>query len=124
MRRRVHAPTCACVCVPAWRGAQRTSGFTRVVEAMRDSGKPGVGHNCMFDVLYVMAAMVEPQLPPTWLGFKVRARARARTRVGGWVRAASSARRVYMPRAVWWGGRAVYAAPSCLLWFCHPQKHH
>ena len=46
------------------------AGFTRVLEAMRASGKPAVGHNCMFDFSYVLAACAEPQLPPTWPEYK------------------------------------------------------
>ena len=35
---------------------------------MRDSGRPLVGHNCSFDISYVLAACAEPRLPPTWPG--------------------------------------------------------
>jgi poly(A)-specific ribonuclease len=49
---------------------EAATGFTRVVEAMRDSGHPGVGHNCMFDIAYTLAAFAEPQLPPTWVQYK------------------------------------------------------
>jgi len=49
---------------------QRAAGFTRVLEAMRDSGRPLVGHNCMFDLAYVLGACAEPGLPPTWEGYK------------------------------------------------------
>ncbi len=46
------------------------AGFTRVVEAIRACGRPAVGHNCMFDVSYVLAACVEPRLPATWPQYK------------------------------------------------------
>lgn len=41
-----------------------------MVEAIRASGKPAVGHNCSFDISYVLAACVEPKLPPTWVEYK------------------------------------------------------
>ena len=40
---------------------------------MRSCGKPGVGHNCLFDVAYSMAAFVDPVMPPSWVQYKVRA---------------------------------------------------
>ncbi|KAG1655504.1 hypothetical protein FOA52_008523 [Chlamydomonas sp. UWO 241] len=46
------------------------AGFTRVLDAMRKSNKPAVGHNCMMDFSYVLAACVEPKLPPTWPEYK------------------------------------------------------
>lgn len=59
---------------------QAAAGFTRVFEAMRDSGKPAVGHNAMFDVVYAMAAFASDRLPPGWPEFKALVRARARAR--------------------------------------------
>ena len=46
------------------------SGFTRVLEAARRSNRPVVGHNCWFDVGYVLTACVEPTLPGTWGEYK------------------------------------------------------
>lgn len=46
------------------------SGFTRVMEAVRRSNRPAVGHNCWFDVGYVLTACVEPTLPGTWGEYK------------------------------------------------------
>jgi poly(A)-specific ribonuclease len=45
------------------------SAFTRVLEVMRESGKPAVGHNCNFDVAYLMA-IVEKKLPQKWEDYK------------------------------------------------------
>eukprot|EP00798_Chlamydomonas_sp_ICE-L_P007191 gene7191-299_t len=47
------------------------SGFTRVFELMKHSNKPAVGHNCMFDILYSLAAFAEPKLPEQWDDFKL-----------------------------------------------------
>ncbi|KAG2424232.1 hypothetical protein HYH02_015217 [Chlamydomonas schloesseri] len=46
------------------------SGFAAVWEALRECGRPGVGHNCMFDVAYGVAQFGEGRLPATWEGFK------------------------------------------------------
>lgn len=53
----------------AARGASivEAAGFATVMEAMRDSGKPGVGHNCIFDVAYVLESFAQP-LPESWTG--------------------------------------------------------
>jgi hypothetical protein len=32
--------------------------------------RPGVGHNCMFDIAYTMAQFVEPSLPLSWDNYK------------------------------------------------------
>ena len=37
---------------------------------MRRSGRPAIGHNCTFDIAYVLAACVEPRLPQTWPEYK------------------------------------------------------
>jgi hypothetical protein len=50
--------------------ATRAAGFSQVLELLRDSGKPAVGHNVRFDVAYVLAAFVQNPLPKTWSGFK------------------------------------------------------
>ncbi|KAK9866018.1 hypothetical protein WJX84_007566 [Apatococcus fuscideae] len=56
----------------AARGASivEAAGFATVMEAMRDSGKPGVGHNCIFDVAYVLESFAQP-LPESWTAFKL-----------------------------------------------------
>ena len=69
-------------CCPSPSSVRDASGFTLVFEAMRNSGKPAVGHNCMFDVLYTLAAFAEPSLPPSWPGFK-RLTAEVGVRRGG-----------------------------------------
>ncbi|KAG2487082.1 hypothetical protein HYH03_014327 [Edaphochlamys debaryana] len=53
------------------RGAvEAAAGFAAVWEALRECGRPGVGHNCMFDVAYGVAQFGEGRLPATWAGFK------------------------------------------------------
>ena len=47
-----------------------SAAFTRVLEAMRASGKPAVGHNCNFDVAYLLA-IVEKSLPRQWEDYKL-----------------------------------------------------
>lgn len=49
------------------------AGFAAVFEAMRDCGRPAVGHNCMFDLAYAVAQFGEGRLPATWEAFKDRA---------------------------------------------------
>jgi hypothetical protein len=51
--------------------ATRASGFSHVMELLRDSQKPAVGHNLRFDVAYVLAGFVQKPLPKTWSGFKM-----------------------------------------------------
>ncbi|KAF8061172.1 PAT17 [Scenedesmus sp. PABB004] len=46
------------------------TGFSRVFELLRDSGKPAVGHNLRFDLVFCLAAFVQAPLPRTWAGFK------------------------------------------------------
>ncbi|GLC47457.1 hypothetical protein PLESTM_002076300, partial [Pleodorina starrii] len=46
------------------------AGFGAVWEALQQCGRPGVGHNCMFDVAYGIAQFGEGRLPATWEGFK------------------------------------------------------
>jgi adenine C2-methylase RlmN of 23S rRNA A2503 and tRNA A37 len=36
-----------------------TSGFAAVMEAMRDSGKPAVGHNLSFDLAFSLHSYAE-----------------------------------------------------------------
>lgn len=47
------------------------ASFCQVVELMRDSRKPAVGHNLSFDVAYTLHSFAKP-LPPTWMEFKDR----------------------------------------------------
>eukprot|EP00983_Pelagomonas_calceolata_P122146 1160879-Pelagomonas_calceolata.AAC.5 len=42
------------------------AGFSAVMEAMRDCRRPAVGHNCLFDIMFMMAAFVDPRLPRHW----------------------------------------------------------
>lgn len=41
------------------------AGFAAVMDIIRESGKPAVGHNLAFDVAYSLHCFVSP-LPPTW----------------------------------------------------------
>ncbi|GIL60258.1 hypothetical protein Vafri_14886 [Volvox africanus] len=52
------------------RAVMAAAGFAAVWEAIRECGRPGVGHNCLFDVAYSIAQFGEGQLPRTWDGFK------------------------------------------------------
>ncbi|CAK0787612.1 hypothetical protein CVIRNUC_010834 [Coccomyxa viridis] len=45
------------------------AGFVRVFEMLRDSGKPAVGHNCLFDLAFTLEHLAEP-LPEQWPAFK------------------------------------------------------
>ncbi|EFJ39774.1 hypothetical protein VOLCADRAFT_108501 [Volvox carteri f. nagariensis] len=51
-------------------GVAAAAGFAAVWEAMRECGRPAVGHNCMFDVAYGISQFGEGRLPATWEGFK------------------------------------------------------
>lgn len=64
--------------VAAWEADQRqkridaiheAAGFAAVLEAMRDSGKPAVGHNLAFDLSYSLHSFAE-ELPESWDGYK------------------------------------------------------
>ena len=41
----------------------------RVFELLRASGKPAVGHNCLFDLAFTLEHLAEP-LPKDWSAFK------------------------------------------------------
>jgi poly(A)-specific ribonuclease len=45
------------------------AGFCAVLEKLRDSGKPAVGHNCAFDLTFTLEHLAQP-LPPDWSAFK------------------------------------------------------
>ena len=45
------------------------AGFAAVLDAMRESGKPAVGHNLAFDIAYSIHSFVEP-LPASWEEFR------------------------------------------------------
>lgn len=49
---------------------QAALGFSRVMQLMRESKKPAVGHNLIFDICYSLDSFVGP-LPHRWLDFKV-----------------------------------------------------
>lgn len=51
------------------RRVQEAAGFVRVFELLRASGKPAVGHNCLFDLAFVLEHLAEP-LPGEWPAFK------------------------------------------------------
>ena len=50
-----------------------TAGFAAVLEMLRESGKPAVGHNPGFDIAFTLEHLAQP-LPPDWPGFKALAR--------------------------------------------------
>lgn len=45
------------------------SGFSRVLDVMRNCGKPAIGHNLAFDVAFSIHSFVTP-LPPSWEEFR------------------------------------------------------
>ncbi|KAJ9510403.1 hypothetical protein QJQ45_015870 [Haematococcus lacustris] len=51
---------------------RQAAGFSQVLQAMRDSGKPAVGHNCFMDLAYVLASFATgpSALPESWRDFK------------------------------------------------------
>ena len=49
---------------------QDAAGFTAVFEAMRDSGKPAVGHHVSLDLSFSLAAFAGP-LPGRWPDYKL-----------------------------------------------------
>ena len=49
---------------------QDAAGFTAVFEAMRDSGKPAIGHHMSLDLTFSLAAFAGP-LPGRWLDYKL-----------------------------------------------------
>ena len=49
---------------------QDAAGFTAVFEAMRDSGKPAIGHNMSLDLTFSLAAFAGP-LPGRWPDYKL-----------------------------------------------------
>ncbi|EFN53567.1 hypothetical protein CHLNCDRAFT_136728 [Chlorella variabilis] len=62
----------------AWEAEQRqkrveaihtAAGFAAVMEAMRDSGKPAVGHNLAFDLSYSLHSYAQ-ELPGSWAEYK------------------------------------------------------
>lgn len=46
------------------------AGFAAVFDLMRRSGKPAVGHNCMFDVAYGLYSFADAYLPSMWRDYK------------------------------------------------------
>jgi len=50
--------------------ATAAAGFSHVMELLRDSRKPAVGHNLRFDLAFILAGFVQSPLPKTWSGFK------------------------------------------------------
>lgn len=50
------------------------AGFCSVLERLRDSRKPAVGHNCAFDLTFTLEHLAQP-LPPQWPSFKRLAQA-------------------------------------------------
>lgn len=62
--------TCVCVILQAQGDKVReAAGFSAVLEMLRDSGKPAVGHNCAFDLTFTLEHLAQP-LPHAWQAFK------------------------------------------------------
>ena len=55
-------------------GDLSAAGFTAVLQAIRDSGAPAVGHNLALDLAYILQAFAGP-LPPLWRDYKALAAA-------------------------------------------------
>ena len=55
-------------------GILSAAGLTAVLQAMRDSGAPAVGHNLALDLAYILQAFAGP-LPPVWRDYKALAAA-------------------------------------------------
>jgi hypothetical protein len=51
------------------------AGFAAVFDAMRASGKPCVGHNCMYDIAYGLYSFADAYLPAAWPDYKKLVRA-------------------------------------------------
>ncbi|CAG9465399.1 unnamed protein product [Pedinophyceae sp. YPF-701] len=51
-------------------GIHAKAGFSCVLELIRDSNLPVVGHNMLFDLMFVMNDFVQSPLPPSWAGFR------------------------------------------------------
>ena len=49
---------------------QKAAGFTAVFEAMRDCGKPAIGHHMSLDLSFVLASFAGP-LPAAWQEYKL-----------------------------------------------------
>eukprot|EP00878_Enallax_costatus_P043500 GHUV01051504.1.p1 GENE.GHUV01051504.1~~GHUV01051504.1.p1 ORF type:complete len:320 (+),score=110.06 GHUV01051504.1:1070-2029(+) len=52
------------------RAIHDAAGFAAVFDLMRRSGKPAVGHNCMFDIAYGLYSFADAYLPSTWRDYK------------------------------------------------------
>ena len=62
-------PSCSYVCITERvHGLQAAGGMVQVLEALRAAGKPAVGHNCGFDVVYLLTQLAGPA--PTWAAFQ------------------------------------------------------
>lgn len=46
------------------------AGFAAVFDLMRRSGKPAVGHNCMFDIAYGLYSFADAYQPATWRDYR------------------------------------------------------
>ena len=49
-----------------------TAGFSAVLELLRASGKPAVGHNLGFDLAFTLEHLAQP-LPEAWADYKALA---------------------------------------------------
>jgi hypothetical protein len=50
------------------RASQDAGGISNLMVMLRDSGKPVIGHNCLFDLVYILTQFVAPHA--TWPDFK------------------------------------------------------
>jgi len=49
---------------------EEAAGAMRIIQVVKDSGRPLVGHNLLLDLLFLYSHFVKPTLPDTAMGFK------------------------------------------------------
>ena len=47
---------------------EEEKGFTKVIQFLKEAGKPIIGHNMFFDILFTYEKFID-QLPPTYKDF-------------------------------------------------------
>lgn len=51
---------------------EQSAGAMRILEELKESGRPLVGHNFLLDLLFLYSHFVKPTLPETAMGFKTK----------------------------------------------------